>query len=114
MSENENSIRSSNHFWNMKPNVIPYDPQWPKLYEEEKKLLTEELSSICINIEHFGSTSVPGMKAKPIIDIQIAVKLEDMPLNQYILSKLKAFGYIVNNLARTSIIIYDLIKETLL
>src|SRR5262245_41803136 len=58
-----------------KPIVIrEYDPQWPQLYAVEERLLWEILSSSAVQIEHIGSTSVPGLAAKPIIDISVGVR----------------------------------------
>ncbi|MBB6049160.1 GrpB family protein [Armatimonas rosea] len=57
-----------------KPIVIAdYDPQWPLLYEQERQQLTTHLAPILQQIEHIGSTSVPGLGAKPIIDISVSV-----------------------------------------
>ncbi|GAB4354752.1 MAG: hypothetical protein Kow006_20710 [Gammaproteobacteria bacterium] len=54
--------------------VEPYDPSWPRLFEEEKRHLREILPSDLIGrIEHFGSTAVPGLAAKPIIDMLVEV-----------------------------------------
>lgn len=50
-----------------------YDPSWPALYADEAKLLTDALAPELVAIEHIGSTSVPGMAAKPVIDILAAV-----------------------------------------
>jgi GrpB-like predicted nucleotidyltransferase (UPF0157 family) len=54
--------------------VVPYDPRWPAMFEEEKERLRAWLSSELIGrIEHFGSTAVPGMAAKPIVDMLVEV-----------------------------------------
>jgi len=54
--------------------LVPYDDQWPKIAELEIKKLHEILpSNHIIDIQHVGSTAIPGMLSKPIIDIQIAV-----------------------------------------
>lgn len=51
-----------------------YDPQWPAEFAREEARLRVVLPpSLVIAIEHFGSTSIPGLAAKPIIDILIAV-----------------------------------------
>lgn len=50
-----------------------YNPAWPKAFEQEKDLLTKTLGIKNLQIEHIGSTSVPGLAAKPIIDMIIAV-----------------------------------------
>jgi GrpB-like predicted nucleotidyltransferase (UPF0157 family) len=54
--------------------VVPYDPQWPVLFQEEKERLRACLPSELIGrIEHFGSTAVPGLAAKPIVDTLVEV-----------------------------------------
>ena len=54
--------------------VVPYDPQWPVLFEEEKEHLLSCLPKHLIGrIEHFGSTAVPGLPAKPIVDMLVEV-----------------------------------------
>lgn len=57
----------------MKIIIQPYDRNWPALFEEEKVRLTQSLGGHFVSIQHIGSTSVPGLGAKPIIDIMIAV-----------------------------------------
>ena len=54
--------------------VADYNPLWGKKYEEESFLIREILTDNCIAIYHIGSTSVPGLAAKPIIDIMVAVR----------------------------------------
>jgi GrpB-like predicted nucleotidyltransferase (UPF0157 family) len=51
--------------------IAAYDARWPELYEEERQRLQEALGSFARRIEHIGSTSVPGLAAKPIIDISV-------------------------------------------
>ncbi len=48
-----------------------YDPEWPKKFSREKALIMQALGSSAQSVEHIGSTSVPGMKAKPTIDILV-------------------------------------------
>ena len=54
--------------------IVDYDPRWPSLYEHEQRRLLEILGPIVIRIEHIGSTSIPELAAKPIIDISVAVR----------------------------------------
>ena len=55
--------------------IVPYDSEWPKLFLEEKEhLLTCLPRELIGRIEHFGSTAVPGLAAKPIIDMLVEVK----------------------------------------
>jgi GrpB-like predicted nucleotidyltransferase (UPF0157 family) len=55
--------------------VVPYNPEWPKMFEAEASAIKEALCDNCIAIHHVGSTSVPGLQAKPKIDI-IAVVID--------------------------------------
>ena len=61
--------------------VRDYDPRWPAEYEREAALLMAVLDGVVAELEHVGSTSVPGLAAKPVIDIAVAftdrAKLEE-------------------------------------
>lgn len=55
--------------------IVPYDSQWPEKFEEEKKLIQETIGKyITGEINHVGSTAIPGLSAKPIIDIMVGVE----------------------------------------
>ena len=56
--------------------VIAYTPQWATLFQDERKRLSDALSSLALDIQHVGSTSVPGLAAKPILDIGVAIASE--------------------------------------
>ncbi|MBD3320828.1 MAG: GrpB family protein [Chitinivibrionales bacterium] len=57
-----------------KVKIVPYDPGWPALFEREKENLREILPKTIIKrIEHFGSTAVPGLASKPVIDMLVEV-----------------------------------------
>ncbi len=53
--------------------LVDYDPQWPVLFEREAAKIRAALGERALLVEHAGSTSVPGLMAKPIIDIIVAV-----------------------------------------
>jgi len=54
--------------------IVPCDPRWPALFEEERLHLLECMPpGLLLRVEHFGSTSVPGLCAKPIVDMLIEV-----------------------------------------
>jgi GrpB-like predicted nucleotidyltransferase (UPF0157 family)/predicted kinase len=58
--------------------LVPYDPAWPQMFEEEKKFIEAALGDRVTAIHHIGSTAIPGLAAKPVIDIMLVVrKLED-------------------------------------
>jgi GrpB-like predicted nucleotidyltransferase (UPF0157 family) len=55
--------------------IEPYDPAWPAKFEAERETLAAVLSPWLVGpIEHIGSTAVPGLPAKPVIDIMGAVR----------------------------------------
>jgi GrpB-like predicted nucleotidyltransferase (UPF0157 family) len=57
--------------------LCTYDPRWPKIFREEKKALRRALgSSSILAVRHIGSTAVPGLSAKPTVDILMVVKKE--------------------------------------
>ena len=73
--------------------LIPYNPRWPELFTTEAARLREVLGSDCIiAVEHFGSTAVPGLAAKPIIDMLVAVtSLKEA--REHAVPALEALGY---------------------
>ena len=71
--------------------VIVYDPRWPTLFEEERVRLHAALGELAVRIDHNGSTSVPGLAAKPVIDVQISVRTLQ-PIDAY-RTPLQQLGY---------------------
>ena len=71
--------------------IADYDPEWPAQYEAHAKIIAVALSNALLRIEHIGSTSVPGLAAKPIIDI-LAVVADSADEASYV-PKLEAAGY---------------------
>jgi GrpB-like predicted nucleotidyltransferase (UPF0157 family)/2-polyprenyl-3-methyl-5-hydroxy-6-metoxy-1,4-benzoquinol methylase len=53
--------------------IVPYDPDWSRQFEAERDRIAVALRDVALRIDHHGSTAVPGLAAKPIIDIQISV-----------------------------------------
>lgn len=53
--------------------LVPYDPAWPVRFEQERQRIAGALGPVARRIDHIGSTSVPGLTAKPIIDIDLSV-----------------------------------------
>lgn len=54
--------------------IVPYDSGWPREFDVERERIAAALGSVALRIDHNGSTSVPGLAAKPVIDIQISVR----------------------------------------
>jgi GrpB-like predicted nucleotidyltransferase (UPF0157 family) len=71
--------------------LVDYDPLWEAAFIEERGRLAWALGEIAKGIEHYGSTAVPGMRAKPILDILVGVS----PLDDWTKCKalLEALGY---------------------
>src|SRR5665213_1454875 len=53
--------------------VADYDPTWPTQFEELRSRILRAVGSVAMSVEHVGSTSVPGLAAKPIIDIDVVI-----------------------------------------
>ncbi len=62
--------------------IVPYNPEWPLLFRQLGGQLRAQLGDAALRIDHIGSTSVPGLDAKPIIDVQISVSSLE-PLEAY-------------------------------
>jgi GrpB-like predicted nucleotidyltransferase (UPF0157 family) len=56
-----------------KVQVVAYDPAWPRMFSLQEAKIRGALGAAALLIEHIGSTSVPGLSAKPVIDVQLAV-----------------------------------------
>ena len=54
--------------------VVPYDPEWPHRFEHESEALVRAVGDLLLEVRHVGSTAVPGMPAKPVIDILLVVR----------------------------------------
>ena len=72
--------------------VVPYDAAWPGMFAAERDRLVAALGEAAVRIDHFGSTAVPGLAAKPWIDIQVAVR-RMRPWDAY-RDPLLALGYV--------------------
>ncbi len=71
--------------------IVDYDPRWPSLYDEERARILGAIGPWLVDIQHVGSTAVPGLAAKPIIDIMPGVaRLEDA---HHCIEPLRALGY---------------------
>jgi len=71
--------------------LVPHNPDWNILFEAEEDLIRNTFGDIIIEIEHIGSTAIPGIPAKPIIDIDVGVKSLDDALKMQ--EGFKEIGY---------------------
>ena len=72
--------------------VVPYDPSWPQTFKELEKVYEQGMGPLLLDIQHVGSTSVPGLTAKPKIDIDLIV--EDQEKKRLVIQGLQAMGYV--------------------
>ena len=71
--------------------VVPYSSEWPEQFARVAADLRRALADVpVLSIEHVGSTSVPGLAAKPVIDIDVVARREDLPA---VITALVAVGY---------------------
>jgi GrpB-like predicted nucleotidyltransferase (UPF0157 family) len=71
--------------------IVDYDPIWPEIYEREGASIEAALGDLIERIEHTGSTAVPGLAAKPIVDILLGIA-EPHPLDACV-APLQSIGY---------------------
>ena len=73
--------------------VSDYDSKWPTLFEQERTRIKNALGSFALAIEHIGSTAVPGLPSKPVIDLLVGVpSLEEA--KERCIEPIEALGYI--------------------
>lgn len=73
--------------------LVPYQESWPRDFEIHKTKIKDALGGTALRIDHIGSTSVPGLLAKPIIDIQLSV--HDIEAEEMYVPQLESQGYVM-------------------
>ena len=71
--------------------LVGYDTRWAEVYRLHRRRILDALAAVDVDVEHIGSTSVPGLAAKPIVDILVAVT--DITAEEDYLDGLLAAGY---------------------
>ena len=72
--------------------VVDYNPNWPAAFESLRSRIAMALGTLAQRIEHVGSTAVPGLAAKPVIDLDVLLRsTEDLPLA---IRRLAELGYV--------------------
>jgi GrpB-like predicted nucleotidyltransferase (UPF0157 family) len=71
--------------------LVPHDPQWKGKFEQERALLLEKLGDRVLSVEHVGSTAIPFIDAKPLIDILVTVP--DIAAAPWFFGPLEELGY---------------------
>ena len=76
--------------------VVPYDPAWQELGRELVRQISDELRELQVHVTHIGSTSVPGLCAKPVVDIQVGCPPGDV---EEVVARMRGIGF--EHLGRT-------------
>ena len=71
--------------------VVDYDPEWPNLFQQVRERVWPSIRDVAIAIEHVGSTAVPGLAAKPVLDIDIVIPSRNEI--QLAIARLSSLGY---------------------
>lgn len=72
--------------------VVDYDPSWPEAFERVHSSVWPVVGDVAVGVEHVGSTAVPGLAAKPIIDVSVVVRAaSDVPAA---IERLATLGYV--------------------
>jgi GrpB-like predicted nucleotidyltransferase (UPF0157 family) len=72
--------------------IVDYDPSWPAAFQQLRDRLAATLGPLAVAIEHVGSTAVPGLAAKPIIDLDVVIAdRADLPT---VIERLRPLGYL--------------------
>lgn len=72
--------------------IVSYDENWPLAFAEIARPLRATLKEVALRIDHIGSTSVPGLAAKDVIDVQVTVR--DFAIDALLEARLRSLGYI--------------------
>jgi GrpB-like predicted nucleotidyltransferase (UPF0157 family) len=72
--------------------VVVHHPEWDDLFEQERRWLHQQIGHLVLDIQHVGSTAVPGLDAKPILDI--AVALASVAVTPQCIPRLCCIGYL--------------------
>ena len=72
--------------------IVDYDPEWPELAAAELRRIAAALGESAVRLEHVGSTAVPGLAAKPIVDLQLSVPAVEQ--REGYLEPLEGLGYL--------------------
>ena len=71
--------------------IIDYDPRWPSRFEQEAERVRNALAESVVELEHMGSTAVPGLAGKPVVDISVGLRALELSAEQ--LAAMEGLGY---------------------
>ena len=94
-----------------KYSLVPYDPNWPKQFEQLRTMLLGVFGEKALQVEHIGSTAITGMVAKPIIDALVIVeKMEDFMREKQAMTD-KGYEYKENYIASDTVLFFKVNVE---
>jgi len=76
-----------------KPEIVPYQPGWPAEFEAIAGRLRRALGPLAVRVDHIGSTAVPGLAAKDVIDVQVTVAALDAATVPALTAAMEGIGY---------------------
>ena len=71
--------------------LVEHDPDWARAYDEERRRIQGALADLALDVQHCGSTAIPGIRAKPILDVVVGV--ERLALGRECIKPLSGIGY---------------------
>lgn len=89
-----NEDESHNRAIHQPVTLVSYDPEWPARFEAERRRLFTQFPGRILDVAHFGSTAVPGMPAKPVIDLLAGVT--SMDVADALMAPLQDSGYVTS------------------
>ena len=94
MKKKDLNEMSNEELWQLFPIILsPHNPEWPRRYKTEKELLIKTIGAEnIVRINHIGSTAVPGLTAKPTIDILLEIQQKTDPVR--LIPTIESAGYI--------------------
>ncbi len=70
--------------------IVDYNPNWPVMFQNLRDGILPAIGDVAVAVEHVGSTAVPGLAAKPVIDVDVVVRNGDVQLG---IERLQSIGY---------------------
>jgi GrpB-like predicted nucleotidyltransferase (UPF0157 family) len=84
--------RGIRHYFVDEPiTVVEYDQRWPRLFDQEQWRIRRALGDVVVDVQHFGSTAIPGLAAKPIVDVLVGIRIPELDEGQ--IAALEGLGY---------------------
>jgi GrpB-like predicted nucleotidyltransferase (UPF0157 family) len=80
--------------------VVEYDQRWPRLFDQEQRRIRRALGDAVVDIQHFGSTAIPGLVAQPIVDVLVGIRISKLDEGQIATLERLGYQYLVKQACR--------------